>query len=152
MTCERSSGVGPASTSWPLSSWLMLGALPTAPSCARLHTCAILCEWGLKKLAETAALVASELVTNAVQASTETAVRPRLGLAVIYFRLLSDQRSVILEVWDESPQLPVAKQVEPDEEHGRGLVLVEALCERWGSEVVPGWNGKAVWAELLVSH
>jgi hypothetical protein len=48
-------------TTWPRTSSLALGALPTAPSCARLHAEAVLHEWGLVALAETAALVVSEL-------------------------------------------------------------------------------------------
>jgi anti-sigma regulatory factor (Ser/Thr protein kinase) len=157
LTCEHGSGVGPASTkepkvttttAWRLTSSLALGALPTAPSCARLHASAVLHDWGLAALSETAELVVSELVTNAVQASAEPVASSHLGLPVVQLRLLTDQHSVVIEVWDESPQAPTPKQTAPDEEHGRGLMLVEALCERWGSEIVPGWLGKVVWAEL----
>jgi len=134
-------------TTWPRTSSLALGALPTAPSCARLHAGAVLREWGLADVAETAELVVSELVTNAVQASIGPAL-PRIGIPVVHLRLLADRRRVVVEVWDGNPQPPVGKQVAPDEEHGRGLMLVEALCERWGSEAVPGRGGKVVWAEL----
>src|SRR5215831_19235491 len=79
LTREPSSGVGPApkqrrvtATAWSRASSLVLGALPTAPSCARLHASAVLHEWGLADLAETTELVVSELVTNAVLASTES--------------------------------------------------------------------------------
>jgi transcriptional regulator with XRE-family HTH domain len=41
---------------------------------------------------------------------------------------------------------PAAKHAEPDEEGGRGLMLVDALCEQWSWDVVPGWAGKVVWA------
>src|SRR5437016_930808 len=80
---EHGSGVGPASTTrphvksataWPRTSSLVLGALPTAPSCARLHAGAVLHEWGLSDLSEMAELVVSELITNAVQASTELSI------------------------------------------------------------------------------
>ena len=157
LTCEHGSGVGPAPTrkpavtttrTWPRTSSLVLGALPTAPSCARLHASAILREWGLGDLSETAALVISELVTNAVQAPDEPASTAQVGLPVIHFRLLADARRVVIEVWDNNSQAPTPRQTAPDEEHGRGLMLVEALCERWGSEVVPGWGGKVVWAEI----
>jgi anti-sigma regulatory factor (Ser/Thr protein kinase) len=47
----------------------VLGALPNAVPCARLHASLVLAEWGLKALAETAELIVSELVTNAVRAS-----------------------------------------------------------------------------------
>src|SRR6516162_10509968 len=53
---------------WPLQSFLELGAYPGAVPCARLHTRAVLWEWGLGP-GENAELVVSEIVTNAVQAS-----------------------------------------------------------------------------------
>ena len=153
---ERSSGVGPAPTkgpivttrSWPLTSSLVLGALPTAPSCARLHARMVICEWGMPDSAETIELVVSELLTNAVQASAGARYDQGIGLPVVHLRLLSDWRRVVIEVWDGNPQPPLAKQAEPDDEGGRGLILVDALCECWGSEVVSGWRGKVVWAEL----
>lgn len=159
LTCEPSSGVGPASTSargaattaWSHTSLLVLGALPTAPSCARLHAGAILHEWGLGDVAETAELVISELVTNAVQASTNLPVPRHLGLPVIHLRLIADQHEIVIEVWDSNPHAPDPKPAAPDEEHGRGLMLVDALCERWGSEAALGRGGKMVWAELAVS-
>jgi anti-sigma regulatory factor (Ser/Thr protein kinase) len=155
---EHGSGAGPApkkglrvaTASWPLTSSLVLGALPTAPGCGRLHASAVLYEWGLGELAETAGLVVSELVTNAVQASGETAIQAHTGLPVVHLRLLSDRSHVVVEVWDSNPQAPIAKQAEPDDESGRGLMLVEALCEHWGSEAVPGWGGKVVWAQMRV--
>ena len=63
---EHSSGVGPApnyrqihsaaTTAWSRTSSLVLAALPTAPSCARLHAAAVLHEWGLGVLTETVEL------------------------------------------------------------------------------------------------
>jgi anti-sigma regulatory factor (Ser/Thr protein kinase) len=144
---EHGSGVGPASKRWPLCSSLVLGALPTAPSCARLHAGAVLHEWGLADLAETAELVVSELMTNAVLAATELPAHTRLGLPTVHLRLLADNQRLVIEVWDHNPQAPVAKQAEPEDESGRGLMLVDALCERWGSEAAPGWGGKVVWAD-----
>lgn len=161
---ERSSSVGPASTKgpwaattcWPLSSSLALGALPTAPSCARLHASAVLHEWDLVGLAETVELIVSELVTNAVRVTTDLDGRPRYddavsGLPVVHLRLSSDRARVAVEVWDKSTAAPTPKHAEPDQEGGRGLMLVEALCERWGWDAVPGWRGKVVWAECAVN-
>ena len=36
----------------------------------------------------------------------------------------------------------------PDEDHGRGILLVESLASRWGTEV--NGDGKTVWFELDV--
>jgi anti-sigma regulatory factor (Ser/Thr protein kinase) len=130
---EHRSGVGPASmkgpsvttTPWPLSCSLSLGALPTAVGSARLHARAVVCEWGLSGLAETVELVVSELVTNAVQASTGPDGRPRYdddlaGMPVVHVRVSSDQVRVLVEVWDRSTLAPVVNHVEPDDESGRG--------------------------------
>lgn len=58
-----------ADTSWPLRSYLELGALPSAVPCARLHARLLAAEWGFEALAQTVELVVSELVTNAIRAS-----------------------------------------------------------------------------------
>jgi anti-sigma regulatory factor (Ser/Thr protein kinase) len=140
-------------TPWPSSSSLPLGALVTATPCARLHARAVLTEWGLHELAEPAELIVSELVTNAVRASTSPEGHPRYdgaGLPVVVLRLGTDYTRVLIEVWDVIPGAPVTGRPGPDDESGRGLVLVEAVCDRWGWQSVPDWPGKVVWAELIV--
>ena len=73
---------------WEFQSVLAIGALPTATPCARLHARNIACEWGLHDLADIIELVVSELVTNAVKASTDQDQRPHYadehGLAFIH--------------------------------------------------------------------
>jgi anti-sigma regulatory factor (Ser/Thr protein kinase) len=157
---EHCSDVGPASkgggavtASWPLSDTLTLGALPTAVASARAHARALIGDWGMADVAEDVELVVSELVTNAVVASTEVDGRPNYayaggGLPVVHLRLWSDHVHIVIEVWDQSPRVPEATRPEPDAESGRGLLLVEALCERWGWEHVPEWPGKVVWTEI----
>jgi len=113
-------------------------------------------EWGLAPVAETVELVVSELATNAVRAMTGRDGRPwyeddLAGLPVMHVRLFSDRVRVLVEVWDKSMRAPMFKRAGPDEPGGRGLMLVEALSEQWSWEVVPGWSGKVVWAELRVT-
>ena len=94
------------SDSWPLSTSLPLGALPGATPCARLHARAVLTEWGLGELAEAAELIVSELVTNAVRASTAPDGRPRYdgtGMPVVVLRMASDGIRLLIEVWDVHP-------------------------------------------------
>lgn len=110
-------------------------------------------EWALTDVAEDVELIVSELVTNAVAASTNEEGRPRYadegcGLPVVHLCLRCDDVRIVVEVWDSSPDEPVARQPEIDEESGRGLLLIDALSERWACERVPGWPGKVVWAEL----
>ena len=80
-------------------------------------------------------LVVSELVSNAV-----IHAQTRLRLVIRY-----DGRRVLTEVFDGDPRLPVPAD-HPGEVGGRGLLLVDRLSHRWGSENVG--VGKRVWAEL----
>ncbi len=139
------------SASWPLSTSLPLGALPGATPCARLHARAVLAERGHDDLAEAAELIVSELVTNAVRASTGPDDRPRYdgsSMPVVVLRMASDGIRLLIEVWDGIPGAPAAAYPGPDDESGRGLMLVAAQCDRWSWQTVPGWPGKVVWAEL----
>jgi Histidine kinase-like ATPase domain len=121
---------------WPEHSILELGALPSAVPCVRLHTTAVLREWHLGALAEAAELVASELATNAVQASAEPQARPAaqapIGLPVVQLHLASDRRQLLVEVGDNDPRPPAPKGADPERDGGRGLLLVEAVSARWG--------------------
>jgi anti-sigma regulatory factor (Ser/Thr protein kinase) len=141
------------SASWSWSSCLPLGAFLTATPCARLHARAVLTEWGLCGLADRAELIVSELVTNAVRASTGPDGRPRYGeagLPVVVLRLSADDTQVLIEVWDESPSAPVTERADPDDERGRGLMLIEEISDHWRWAIVPGWAGKVVSAELWI--
>jgi len=131
------------------TSYLELGALPTAVSCARLHVRQVLWEWGLGELAEASEAVVSELVTNAY----ETTVRHRLP-APIRLRLSSNGQQALIEVGDGDrtpPSRPGATgtgDLPPETaESGRGLFLVAALSERWSCYRLSE-RGKVVWAEV----
>jgi anti-sigma regulatory factor (Ser/Thr protein kinase) len=127
---------------------LELAAWPTAPGVARGHVRAVACEWGLAGLADTAELLASELVTNAVQASQSLPVSAGLAVVpVIRLRVTSDGACLVIHVWDASGQLPVLKDVAADEENGRGLMLVATLGKDWGCYRTAE-GGKAVWVLL----
>lgn len=127
---------------WPLTDTLDLGALPSAVPCARLHTRAILAEWGLAHLRDTAELVISELITNAVDASIVLPERPPIAL-----RLLASKKSLVIEVWDHSPLDLEPRKAGTDAECGRGLTVVAAISDRWGWKRT-GYQRKLVWAEL----
>jgi anti-sigma regulatory factor (Ser/Thr protein kinase) len=135
-----------AQPNWPLQTRLPLAALPTAPSVARGHVRAIAIEWGLPELADTAELLISELVTNAVQASQRLNTT---GTPVMHLWVTSDgATTLVLHVWDASPQMPAVQDVAADDDHGRGLFLVETLSKDWGSYHKAG--GKVVWAMITV--
>jgi hypothetical protein len=128
----------PFTAGWPLRSFLELGPFPGAVPCARLHARQVLWEWGVAVSGESTELVVSELVTNAVQAS-------RAIQAAVRMWLVCDREQVVVFVWDASPQPPARAEPGEDAENGRGLLLVEAVSERWGHFGYDG-GGKVVWA------
>jgi hypothetical protein len=134
---------GPAlASSWPLRDFIELGGLPGVVPCARHHSRQVLWKWQLPGLAEDAELLVSELVTNAVTASSCSASPVRLWL-------LSDTARVLILVQDDSPHPPVRTQPEADAACGRGLLLVDALSSRWDWYVLQhGGVGKVTWALL----
>ena len=142
----------PPRARWAVQSVLIVAALPTATPCARLHARTISLEWGLGHLADPIELVVSELVTNAVQASVDRDGRPRYsaehGLACVHLRLSTDGLALLVEVWDENTMPPTPVQPGLADEGGRGLLLVDALTERWGWDLAPSGRGKIVWALL----
>lgn len=94
--------------------------------------------WGLPKLVEVARQIVTELVANAVEhtdASTVGASITRTGTV-----------SARIVVTDTSRRKPAPGTPSPGDEDGRGLLLVDVLAQRCGSELVHG--GKRVWAEL----
>jgi Histidine kinase-like ATPase domain len=121
------------------------------PASARAHVHAVLPAWHQAGLADDTAAVVSELVTNAVQASTTPTGEPAYTggrIAVVRLRLLGDGQRVLAEVWDQAPGFPVPRRAGSGDENGRGLQLVNALTRgRWGWQPV-GSQSKIVWAEL----
>jgi anti-sigma regulatory factor (Ser/Thr protein kinase) len=96
------------------------------------QTCA---DWDLAAVAGEAALVANELVTNAVQHARTSS---RLRIAV-------DERGLHLAVQDFRPgRLPPPRPLGGS--CGAGLRVVAGLTRRWG--VTPCTDGKWVWAVL----
>jgi len=120
---------------------LDLGALPTAPGCARAWTRQILWEWRLVRLSDTAELIVSELTTNAVLASRR-ARRPFIRLT-----LTLDRGELAILIRDFCPGAPQPRNAGADDENGRGLFLVQAISGRSGWYLADdGAPGKVIWA------
>jgi anti-sigma regulatory factor (Ser/Thr protein kinase) len=131
---------------WPLRDSITLGALEGAVPSARAHVRQVLWEWGRNEneLGQDVGLVVSELVGNAVMASTQ--LRPAIARVVVW--LGSDTRCVLVAVADASPQPPMRLNQRLDAERGRGLALVEAFSSRWGwYPIKAAGTVKVVWAE-----
>ncbi|MGA4838730.1 SpoIIE family protein phosphatase [Streptomyces sp. G45] len=93
-------------------------------------------DWGLDALEDTAALLASELVTNAVR----HAQGRRIGLRLVHAGRL------LCEVEDDDVALPSLLNAGPSDEFGRGLRIVTGLAKEWGTSRTS--TGKTVWFEL----
>jgi anti-sigma regulatory factor (Ser/Thr protein kinase) len=133
---------------FPRRSSLLLGALPSAVPCARLHARQVLWEWGLSEVVDTAELLLSELVTNAVQAARAT-----INDLPVNVRLSVNRDCLLIEVWDGNVRPPLPRVFENgfpevDAESGQGLFLVETLSERWGCYPTRNPGGKVTWCEL----
>ena len=125
----------------PHQTHLELAAFPSAVPCARGHIRAVATERGLAHLADTAELIASEIVTNAVQASDRLMIA---DTPVVRISVSTESESLLIRVWDGSEGMPVHQQAGPGDDGGRGLTLVDALSTDWG--VCRKADGKVVWA------
>ncbi|MER8014776.1 ATP-binding protein [Streptomyces griseoluteus] len=117
-----------------------LAAHPGSPARARSLARTRLAGWSVcADTCESAVLVVSELVTNAVVHTASSRV---------VCELADHDGLVRIAVRDEgcAPGEPHPAQQRPDEEHGRGLLLVAALCRAWGAQ--EHGPGLLVWAEL----
>ena len=90
-----------------------------------------------QEAAEAAALIVSELVTNAIVHSGSEVVSCALRLGSGLLRIeVTDQGVGTAE--------PAARMPADDDVSGRGLLLVSAVSEEWGVSAIPG--GRTVWA------
>ncbi|MFI2780354.1 ATP-binding SpoIIE family protein phosphatase [Streptomyces sp. ALB3] len=96
-------------------------------------------DWGFAGLADDAELVTGELLVN-VLLHTE-------GGAVLTLEVLPEPvRRIRLSVQDRSSVWPRRRTPGETSTSGRGLLLLDAVAERWGVE--PRGEGKAVWCEI----
>ena len=148
-TARIASGApGEADPCWSDTFVLRLRATPAACPVARRHLAWLLAEWGLARLTDTAELMAAELLANAVTAARDEELAPD-GQPLVVFRVSRAAAGLVLEVWDPSPEPPVARQAGAMDESGRGLQLVQALTTAWGF-YRPPTGGKVVWCQLAL--
>lgn len=140
----------------PQTELAVFAALPTTPHNARAFTVRILDSWNLSHVAETAALVVSELTTNALVHAGGVLDPPDdlnelTGDVASVILGLSLRESLRIEVWDQSNTPPTHHVAADDAENGRGLELVDLLSKEWGCDILTT-GGKIVWAALEVGR
>lgn len=110
-----------------------------APQAARAFVSTTLDRWRLDHLKHDAALIVSELAANA-------AVHVGHRFSVEVLRL---DEVIRLEVVDQSMAVPMPRPESSSEAtSGRGMHLVDAVAQQWGTEV--RHEGKTVWAEIAL--
>jgi len=130
---------------------IRLAAVLTAVGLAREFVRQTLRLWQLADQIDSAELVVSELVTNAVKSTGVAEPNATGSMAkaqhIIGVQLRLVGASLYVEVWDRGDGSPVIPEQTLDAEGGRGLFLVACVSERWGIHR-PGVGGKTVWSEL----
>jgi anti-sigma regulatory factor (Ser/Thr protein kinase) len=96
----------------------------------------VLEEWGLGARRDEVLLLVSELVTNAV-------VHAKSDLEVV---MRHTPQLLRVEVHDRDPRRVAALAWTQDQERGRGVALVEALSDVWGTD--DEQIGKVIWFEV----
>ncbi|MEV8389238.1 MULTISPECIES: ATP-binding SpoIIE family protein phosphatase [unclassified Streptomyces] len=99
-----------------------------------------LLDWELPAAVETAQLMVSELVTNAVKHARTR----RVGLRLVRTDAL------LCEVIDDEPAPAALLDAGRDDEFGRGLRVVSTLAREWGTS--SSARGKTVWFEQALAR
>jgi anti-sigma regulatory factor (Ser/Thr protein kinase) len=122
-TLTASVDLPPVISSIPAARHLVMGALRA---------------WKVPHDVDDAALLVTELVANVIDhAPAETSLTVEATASDGWLRI---------SVADGSSIPPVLRDPRPDQPRGRGLRLVQAIADRWGSEAYR--DGKRVWFEL----
>ena len=121
---------------FPLRTFLELGAYRSAVGSARGHVRNVLTEWGLADFTDAVILVVSELLTNAVNATSEA--RWEAGLPPVRLWVLGGPGSagtgeILVLVWDAVRELPKRGTAGEEDESGRGLGIVHTLSGTQGT-------------------
>jgi serine/threonine-protein kinase RsbW len=126
--------------------WARQATLPAAgqsPGLARQFAREVLATWQLTCLTDTAVLLISELVTNAV-------LHARAGGSALALHLELHGTWLRIEVHDGDLRGPEPRVPSEWDESGFGFVIVDALADKWGVRETTA--GKAVWAELVTQR
>ncbi|MEU2760220.1 ATP-binding protein [Streptomyces sp. NPDC007094] len=118
-----------------------LPAHPESVAGARELTRTRLDAWQLgRDVGDAAVLIVSELVTNAVVHTASTRVVCELSRFGERLRIAVQDQG--------HPSCGPRLRASSDDEHGRGLVLVDAMSSAWGAHDAQHSSGRIVWAEL----
>ncbi|MFF9076079.1 ATP-binding protein [Streptomyces sp. NPDC014872] len=98
---------------------------------------------GLGHLADDFVLGAQELMANAVVHGCR-----RVHDGTIAVSVSCDGQRIRFKVQDPSDEQPRVRAAADEAMSGRGMLIVEALADRWGVEAPSDGTGKSVWMEM----
>lgn len=122
-----------------------LSGEPQVAADARHFTRRTLNGWGMSPLLDNAAVVVSELVSNALRYGMTCPRGRDLSPHPVWLGLLRRGDAVLCAVSDPGRDIPVVKEADFFAESGRGLHVIDSLSDSWGW-TTPDQAGKAVWA------
>jgi anti-sigma regulatory factor (Ser/Thr protein kinase) len=132
-----------------------LATLPTSPFWARRYIRQFLdsCRGIGLDTADTAELLVSELVTNAVRFASGPVPAEqysgRVNAGIIWLSVRHFGEGVLIEVFDADANPPVFTDAAEDAENGRGLFIIDALSKQWSYFFPPG-GGKVVYCFIEI--
>ncbi|MEU9223463.1 ATP-binding protein [Streptomyces massasporeus] len=109
-----------------------------APRHIRRIVRSFLGEWDMPELSDTVELGVTELLANVVRHV------PDRRCALLLLRQRTGVRVEVTDGSDELPRLP--DTLDTEVENGRGLLLLDAMTDKWGVSLWSG-GGKTVWFE-----
>ena len=158
---QRTPGLAPTDwTCFPRLAMRTAGPDTRSVGTARDFCLSTMRRWGVKDREDDVAVVVSELLTNALRHAVPQAGPPngspdgpagstRRSRWPVRIGLVQPGQFVLCAVADPSPRPPQPKEPDYLAESGRGLHVISALSDRWGS-TVPTEAGKVVWALFSV--
>ncbi|WP_369259640.1 ATP-binding protein [Streptomyces sp. R35] len=96
------------------------------------------------ELTDTAVLLTSEAVTNAINACAGKGCTTPVTLYAGW----TDPYRLRVLIHDEAPGTPTCRTPDPDDEDGRGIQLISYGADAWGVCAHGPGRGKATWFEL----
>lgn len=143
MSAELLPSGGTALPGHPQSYRLSTPNTASSPRVCRETVAVLLEACGHAGLVDVAKVLVSEVVTN---------VNLHTRSAVVHLEATVHGDRVLVSVGDDEPDgHPWVRQPCPDEERGRGLLLLRELSQRWGVTWIGGLEpaGKRIWFELF---
>lgn len=113
----------------------------------RRFTGSLLHDWALSPLVDNAALIVSELLSNALRYGLGALPAWSGPGQAVWLGMLRRRGTVLFAVCDPSTAVPRLKEPDFLAQSGRGLHIIDCLSETWGW-TTPGPEGKAVWAAV----